>query len=91
MYQPIVSTAVYAMYEQIVINKVEGKARDSSCVNGNPTSFDVVIEVLNATFGDKKRHGYLPNERTKEIAHDMKKGKCLARKKKACIVTIGRI
>lgn len=93
MYQPIVSTAVYAMYEQIVINKVEGKARDSLCVNGNPTSFDEVIEVLNATFGDKKDMAtyqtmlwsmkmdssiHLYYKRTKEIAHDMK---CLARKK----------
>ena len=75
------------MYEQIVINKVEGKARDSSCVNGNPTSFDEVMEVLNATFGDKKDMAAYQTSVQKKL-HTIWS---VWQEKNTCIVTIGRI
>lgn len=44
---------VYSLYEQTVINKIEGKARDTICVNGDPASFTDVVEILRTMYGDR--------------------------------------
>ena len=87
MFKPIVSVQVYEMYVQAVINKIEGKARDTLCVNGNPTTFEEIVEILTNSFGDKRDMAtyqtqlwtmkmdesiHVYYKRTKEIAHNMK-------------------
>lgn len=44
---------VYNLYEQTVINKIDGKARDAICTNGNPTDFESAAEILLAIYGDR--------------------------------------
>lgn len=51
--RPHVAPDLFAVYEQAVINKIEGKARDMICVNGNPTTFDEVAEILQSVYGDR--------------------------------------
>lgn len=41
------------MYEQTIINKIKGTARDTVCVNGNLSGFAKVSAVLKAIYGDK--------------------------------------
>lgn len=41
------------MYEQSIINKITGEARDTLCSNGNPQTFDDAANVLLNSFGDK--------------------------------------
>lgn len=52
-FKPLVSTEVFSMYEQMVLNKIDGRARDTICVNGNPTSFEEASEILLSIYGDK--------------------------------------
>lgn len=87
IFENIVTPAVYSVYEQTIINKIEGKARDTICVNGNPSSFDEVSAVLKAIYGDKNDMAtyqtqmwslkmdesiHLYYRRTKEILQNMK-------------------
>lgn len=51
--RPHVAADLFSVYEQAVINKVEGKARDMICVNGNPTTFDEIAEILQSAYGDR--------------------------------------
>lgn len=48
-----VSEEIIEMYEQCVINKVIGEARDILCSNGNPQTFEEAARVLLNSFGDK--------------------------------------
>jgi len=48
-----VAPEIFSVYEQTVINKIEGKARDTICVNGNPTTFDEVADILQNVYGDR--------------------------------------
>lgn len=41
------------MYEQCIINKVIGEARDTLCSNGNPQSFEEAAKILLNSYGDK--------------------------------------
>lgn len=41
-----VTPEIFSVYEQTAINKIEGKARDTICVNGNPANFEEVAEIL---------------------------------------------
>lgn len=78
---------VYSIYEQTIINKIEGKARDTICVNGDPTTFVEVAEILRAIYGDKNDMATYQTQlwslkmedslntyykRTKEITQNMK-------------------
>lgn len=42
-----------AIYEQTIINKIEGRARDTICVNGNPSTFEEAAEILQSVYGDR--------------------------------------
>lgn len=53
LYQSLVSAEVLALYEQAIINKIDGRARDTICVNGNPTTFEEVADILESVYGDK--------------------------------------
>ena len=48
-----VSPDTLLMYEQCIINKITGEARDTLCSNGNPQTFDDAANVLLNSFGDK--------------------------------------
>lgn len=48
-----VSDETLEMYEQCVLNKVIGEARDILCSNGNPQNFEEAAKVLLGSFGDK--------------------------------------
>lgn len=54
LFRDRVTAQVFNVYEQTVINKIEGKARDTICVNGNPTNFTEVAEILCSIYGDRK-------------------------------------
>uniref|UniRef100_A0AB38Z2M0 Gag protein n=1 Tax=Breu errantivirus TaxID=3078398 RepID=A0AB38Z2M0_9VIRU len=53
LFKDRVTQEAMTMYEQIIINKIEGKARDTICANGNPTKLVDVAEILKAVYGDK--------------------------------------
>lgn len=48
-----VSEKIIEMYEQCVINKVIGEARDILCSNGNPQTFEEAARVVLSSFGVK--------------------------------------
>ena len=48
-----VSPETLLMYEQCIINKVIGEARDTLCSNGNPQTFEEAANVLLGSFGDR--------------------------------------
>lgn len=48
-----VSEETLEMYEQCIINKVIGEARDILCSNGNPQTFEEAATILLSSFGDK--------------------------------------
>jgi hypothetical protein len=48
-----VSPETLMMYEQCIINKVVGDARDTLCSNGNPQTFEEAANVLLSSFGDR--------------------------------------
>jgi hypothetical protein len=52
-YRPLVTQETMEMYEQAVINKLEGKARDAIS-NGNPNSFEEAKEILMDTLSDRQ-------------------------------------
>ena len=54
-----VTPELFVVYEQTIINKIEGKANDTICVNEHPTTLDEVAEVLLHVYGD--RYSYLTN------------------------------
>ena len=54
LFRDRVSDDVYSLYEQTIINKIEGKARDTICVNGDPITFTEVAEILRTMYGDRK-------------------------------------
>lgn len=87
LFRERVPVDVYSIYEQTIINKIEGKARDTICVNGNPTTFVEVAEILRAIYGDKNDMATYQTQlwslkmedslhtyykRTKEITQNMK-------------------
>lgn len=53
LFRERVTPDAFSIHEQTIINKVEGKARDTICVNGNPTTFAEVATVLRAIYGDR--------------------------------------
>lgn len=53
LFRNLVSEEVMTLYEQSIINKIDGRARDTICVNGNPTTFEQVAEILESVYGDK--------------------------------------
>lgn len=82
-----VTPDVLSIYEQAIINKIDGKARDTICVNGNPTTIDEVTTILKAIYGDRNDMStyqtqlwtlkmeeslHLYYKRTKEIMQSMK-------------------
>lgn len=87
LFRTRVSVDVFNIYEQSVINKIEGKARDTVCVNGNPSTFTEVADILRSIYGDKNDMAtyqtqlwtlkmedsiHLYYRRTKEIVQNMK-------------------
>lgn len=87
LFRERVAVDVFSIYEQTIINKIEGKARDTICVNGNPTTFVEVAEILRAIYGDKNDMAtyqtqlwslkmedslHMYYKRTKEIVQNMK-------------------
>lgn len=46
LFRNSVTPEIFSVYEQTAINKIEGKARDTICVNGNPANFEEVAEIL---------------------------------------------
>lgn len=87
LFRERVPVDVFSIYEQTIINKIEGKARDTICVNGNPTTFADVAEILRSIYGDKNDMATYQTElwslkmgdslhtyykRTKEIIQNMK-------------------
>lgn len=53
LFRERVAVEVFNVYEQTVINKIEGKARDTICVNGNPSTFEEAAGILRAIYGDR--------------------------------------
>uniref|UniRef100_A0AB38Z250 Gag protein n=1 Tax=Pitica errantivirus TaxID=3078414 RepID=A0AB38Z250_9VIRU len=49
-----VSPLQFKMYVTAVISKIQGKARDTICIAGNPDNFDVVKEILLNSLGDRQ-------------------------------------
>ena len=45
--------AVYQMYEDAISNKIQGRAKDALCLEGNPTDFQDIKEILTKTFSDR--------------------------------------
>lgn len=54
IFENVVPAHIFRMYYTAVINKIEGHAKDILCVNGNPSSFSEVREILTEALGDKK-------------------------------------
>ena len=87
LFRNLVSEEVMNLYEQSIINKIDGRARDTICVNGNPTTFEGVAEILESVYGDKSDIAtyqtqlwslkmndniHLHYKKTKEILQNMK-------------------
>lgn len=53
LFRPLVAAETLAVYEQAIINKIDGKARDTICVSGNPSTFEEVATVLESVYGDR--------------------------------------
>lgn len=53
LFRPLVTAELLAVYEQAIINKIDGKARDTICVNGNPNTFEEAAEILLSVYGDR--------------------------------------
>lgn len=53
MFRNRVPAETLSMYEQCIINKVEGDARDTLCSNGNPQTFEEAASILLGSFGDR--------------------------------------
>lgn len=45
-----VHPAVYTVYEDAIGNKIQGRAKDALCLEGNPTDFQDIKEILVKTF-----------------------------------------
>lgn len=52
-FKPLVSDNVYEIYEQAVLNKLEGRAKDAICMACDINSFEEAKEILINTLGDK--------------------------------------
>lgn len=50
---PRVTPEVFSVYEQTLVNKIEGKARETVCVNSNNISFNEAKTLLLTIYGDK--------------------------------------
>lgn len=87
LFRNLVSEDIMNLYEQSIINKIDGRARDTICVNGNPTTFEEVAEILESVYGDKSDIAtyqtqlwslkmndniHLHYKKTKEILQNMK-------------------
>uniref|UniRef100_A0AAG5D1N9 Uncharacterized protein n=1 Tax=Anopheles atroparvus TaxID=41427 RepID=A0AAG5D1N9_ANOAO len=54
IFENLVSPPIFRIYFTAVLNKIEGYAKDVLCVNGNPSNFGEVREMLTDAIGDKK-------------------------------------
>lgn len=52
-FKPLVSNDVFTIYEQAVLNKLEGRAKDAICMACDINSFEEAKEILINTLGDK--------------------------------------
>lgn len=48
-----VQPAVFRMYEDAINNKIQGRAKDALCLEGNPTGFSEIKEILINTCSDR--------------------------------------
>lgn len=54
IFKPLVPVNVFAIYEQSVIHKLQGKAKDAICMAQYPLTFEETKRILKSTLGDKK-------------------------------------
>lgn len=53
-FRPLVTDAVFEIYVQAILNKIEGRAKDILCLAGNPSSFDEIKTILIEALGDRQ-------------------------------------
>lgn len=54
IFKNLVSSQVYNIYVQSILNKISGNAKDALCLAGNPSDFNDVKKVLIEAFGDRQ-------------------------------------
>lgn len=53
-FEPLVTDEVYEIYVQAVFNKIEGHAKNTICLAGNPSTFAEVKTILIEALGDRQ-------------------------------------
>lgn len=54
MFKPLVPTNVFKIYEQSVIHKLQGKAKDAICMAQYPQTFEEAKKILTTALGDRQ-------------------------------------
>lgn len=62
VFEPLVSEQQFSLYLQAVNNKIEGKAKDTLCLAGNPKTFREIKEILLESLGDRQELSFYKSQ-----------------------------